>query len=308
MRSMRQHEDIKKFRRFYNDHLYRRLVKFEKKRQQLLFMMGVGIVLLLLFSIFILQQGVFALSIFLLVPWFLLVRFYLYRSEIFRAGYKPIVMKGLLEFMEGNLTYYHQEYISKDTFQRSRIFPYKADSYRGEDYIMGKIGEIFFELCELEIRHSSKVRKRLDRWFSGIFFHANFSTNFEGRIVMIPRSDWQKFIATIKDYVRHGGYELLDTGNVDFDEEFIVYLDRNVNYKDILTPELLAAILQYRQRSRKKVYASFYNSHFYMAIDEPDNLLKASLLRSNNSFERLANYYRELRLFTQIVRDFDVMH
>lgn len=305
---MRQEESIGKFRRFYNDHLYRRLVVFEKKRKQLLFFMSLGAVLLLLFTVFILQLGMFALSVFLFVPWFLLVRFYRHRSDIFRAGYKPIVMKGLLEFMEGNLTYYHKEYISKDTFQRSRIFPYKADDYKGEDYIMGKIGEIFFELCELDIRHSSSLRKRLDRWFSGIFFHANFNTKFEGRIVMIPRSDWQNFIATMKDYVRHGGYELMDTGNEDFDEEFIVYLDRDVNYKDILTPELLAAILQYRVRSQKKVYASFYNSHFYMAIDEPDNLLQASLLHSNNSFERIANYYRELRLFTQIVRDFDVMH
>ena len=305
---MRQEEDIGKFRRFYNDHLYRRLVAFERKRVQLLLLMSLGVILLLLFTVFILQLDMFALSVFLLVPWFLLARFYRYRSAIFKAGYKPIVIQGLLEFMEGNLTYYHQEYISKDTFQRSRIFPYKADSYRGEDYIMGKIGEIFFELCELEIRHSSKVRKQMDKWFAGIFFHANFNTQFQGRIVMIPRDDWQKFIATMKDYVRHGGYELQDTGNATFDEAFIVYLDRDINYKDILTPELLEAILEYTQKSGKKVYASFYNSHFYMAINEPDNLLYASLIHSNNSFERIASYYRELRLFTQIVRDFDVMH
>lgn len=305
---MRQEEDIGKFRRFYNDHLYRRLVIFEKKRIKLLFSMTIGGVLLLLLTVFILRLEMFALSIFLVVPWFLLVHFYRHQSEIFRAEYKPIVMKGLLEFIEGNLTYYHQEYISKDTFERSRIFPYKADDYQGEDYIMGKIGEIFFELCELEIRHNSKVRKRLDCWFSGIFFHANFNTKFEGRIVMIPRNDWQKFIATMKDYVRHGGYELMNTGNKDFDEAFIVYLDRNIHYKEILTPELLAAILQYRVKTDKKVYASFFNSHFYMAIDEPDNLLNASLLYSNNSFERIVNYYRELRLFTQIVRDFDRMH
>lgn len=305
---MRQEEDIGKFRRFYNDHLYRRLVVFEKKRVQLLLLMSLGVILLLLFTVFILQLNMFALSVFLLVPWFLLVRFYRYRSAIFKAGYKPIVIQGLLEFMEGNLTYYHQEYISKDTFQRSRIFPYKTESYKGEDYIMGKIGEIFFELCELEIRHSSKVRKKLDKWFAGIFFHANFNTQFEGRIVMIPREEKQKFITTMKDYVRHGGYELMDTGNAAFDEAFIVYLDRNINYKDILTPELLEAILNYTKKSGKKVYASFYNSHFYMAINEPDNLLSASLLHSNNSFERIVSYYRELRLFTQIVRDFDVMH
>ena len=301
-------EDIGRFRRFYNDRLHRQLLGFEKQRQRLLLLMGLGVLLLGIFSIWIWSLGLFALAIFLLVPWLLLGRFFQYRAAIFRSGYKPIVMSGLLEYMEGDLTYYPREYISQDTFERSHIFPNTIQRYEGEDYIMGKIGEIFFELCELAIYHKNPIRGQVERWFGGIFFHANFNTAFQGRIVMLPRNRRQDFLATIKYYTRYGGYELTKTGDARFDEEFLVYLDRDAPYKDILTPELIGAINRYHLNSGKEVYASFYNSHFYMAIDEPQNLLQASVWHSNLSFERIVAYYRELLLFTQIVRDFDVMH
>lgn len=301
-------EDIGKFRRFYNDHLHRQLLGFEKQRIRLLLLLGLGVLLLIVFSIWILSFDLFALSVFLVVPWFLLFRFFRYRAAIFRSGYKPIVMNGLLKYMDNELTYYPREYISKDTFERSHIFPNTIRKYKGEDYIMGKIGEIFFELCELEIFHVNPVRARMERWFGGIFFHANFNTAFNGRIVMLPRNRRQDFLATIKYYTRYGGYELTQTGDQRFDEAFLVYLDRDAPYKDILTPELIGAINRYHLNSGKQVYASFYNSHFYMAIDEPQNLLQASVWHSNLSFERIVAYYQELLLFTQIVRDFDVMH
>ena len=173
---------------------------------------------------------------------------------------------------------------------------------------MGKIGEIFFEMCELELYHTSKIKGKLEKWFEGIFFHANFNTNFKGRIVMIPRDDWQLFIPVMKEYTKYGGYELTDTGHPEFDKEFLVYLDRDVNYKEILTPELIEVVNQYHLRSGKKVYASFYNSHFYMAINEPQNLLEASVWHSNLNFELIAAYYQELTMFTGIVKDFDITH
>jgi hypothetical protein len=301
-------EDIGKFRRFYNDQMHGKLMVFERQRKQLLALMFLGALLMLLLTIFVLNLGMFALSIFLFVPWVLLFRFYQHRAEIFKAGFKPIVVSSLLEFMDSSLTYYHRDFISKDTFLRSRIFTINPELYDGEDYIMGKIGEIFFEMCELKAHYTDRVKGTLETLFEGIFFHANFNTHFEGRIVMIPRDEWQRFIPVMKDYTKYGGYELKNTGNAVFDKEFIVYLDREVHYKEILTPELITAINQYHINSGKKVYASFYNSHFYMAIKEPKNLLEASVWHSNLNFELIVSYYIELTLFTKIVKDFDITH
>lgn len=300
--------EVGKFRRYYNDHMHRALIGFERKRKQLLFFMFVGCVVMLVASVFVLTLDLFVLSVVIIIPWLLLLRLYQYQANQFTAGFKPIVVQSILEYMDVNLTYYHKDFISKDTFVRSGIFPQTPELYYGEDYIMGKIGEIFFEMCELQLYHTSHLKGKLEEWFSGIFFHANFNTPFKGRIIMVPRVDWQLFIPVMKNFTKYGGYELKDTGNEVFDREFLVYIDREVHYKDILTPELIQAINEYHLKSGKKVYASFYNSHFYMAIDQPENLLEASVWHANLNFELIAAYYKELLFFTEMVRDFDITH
>lgn len=301
-------EETKKFRRYYNDHMHSKLMVFEKKRRRLLFFMFIGVLLLLGTSVFILTLDMFALSVFIFVPWFLLFRYYQHQAKIFESGFKPIVVSSLLGYMDSNLTYYDKEYISQDTFLRSGIFSSKPDLYYGEDYIMGKIGEIFFEMCELDLYYTSDIKSKVENKFKGIFFHANFSTSFDGRIVMIPREDWQQFIPVMKGFTKYGGHELTNTGHEAFDRDFLVYIDRDIHYRDMLTPELIDTIYNYKTSSGKKIYASFYNSHFYMAIHEPKNLLEASVWHSNLNFELIEAYYRELSMFTQIVREFDILH
>lgn len=301
-------QDTGKFRRYYNDHIHTKLLVFEQQRKRLLFFMFIGVLLMFVATALVLTFNMFALSIFVFIPWGLLFRYYRQQAAVFTDGFKPLVVSSLLQFMDNKLTYYHKEYISKDTFLRSGIFPINPELYYGEDYIMGKIGETFFEMSELQIYNTSEVKAKLEKWFQGIFFHANFNTNFKGRIVLIPRREWQRFIPVMKEFTKYGGYELTDTGYPEFDEAFLIYIDRGINYKDILTPELIATVYDYYVRSGKKVYASFYNSHFYMAINEYQNLLEASVLHSNLNFELIAAFYQELSMFTKIVSDFDITH
>jgi hypothetical protein len=119
---------------------------------------------------------------------------------------------------------------------------------------------------------------------------------------------WQRFIKTMKNITRYGGYEITKTGNKVFDEEFLVYADANVNYKEVLTPSLLETINNYHLNSKKDVYASFVDSHFYIAIAEPYHLLDAHVFTTNVNFELLVAYYEELYVFTNLVEEFDIMH
>lgn len=289
--------------------MHAKLLVFEQERKRLLFFMFIGAVLLFIATALVLTFNMFALSVFVFIPWGLLFHYYRLLSIAFTDRFKPLVVRSLLEFMDNKLTYYHKEFISKDTFLRSRIFPVNPELYYGEDYIMGKVGETFFEMSELELYNVSEVKAKLEKWFQGIFFHANFNTNFKGRIVLIPRQEWQRFIPVMKDFTKYGGYELVNAGGgAEFDEAFLIYVDRDIHYKDILTAELMATIYGYYISSGKKVYASFYNSHFYMAINEHRNLLEASVLHSNLDFELITAFYKELLMFTELVQDFDIRH
>lgn len=297
---------LAEFRRFYNDVLHAKLVEFESKRYRLVFaVLGLAAVLITV-SILVISLGVFALSFFLLIPWYGWLSYYRRRVHQFREDFKPTIVNEILKFIDPSLRYYHKEYISRDTFLRAGIFPVNPDYYKGEDYIMGKIGDVFFELCELHIMHPSALRGKMVNWFEGIFFHANFHNNFKGHIVMIPRPEWQSYIPVIKGFTKYGGGEIKGLGNAEFQREFAVYGQKDVHYKELLTPQLLETITNYHHDSGKKVYVAFKDSHFFIAIAEPYELLEAHVFISNLDFKTMGMFYEELLLFTRIVEDFDV--
>lgn len=299
-------QDLQAFRRYYNDHLHTELLNFERQRKRLVWLIvGLGGAFVAL-SVFVISLGVVALSVFLLIPLYILVTFLRGKIHDFKNTFKPAVINSILKFIDPTLRYYHGDWIPRDTFLRSGIFPFNPEIYKGEDYIMGKIGEVFFELCELEIYHTSTIKGKLIKWFEGIFFHANFHNNAKGKIVLVPRSEWQSFIKTIKGFTKYGGYEVKGLGTPEFQKEFIIYAEKDAHYRELLTPELLATIANYRIHSNKQVYVSFVDTHFYIAIAEPYELLEAHIFFSNLDFDLIAMFYEELYLFTRIVEDFDI--
>ncbi len=297
---------MENFRRYYNDHLHGRLVQYERKRYRLLMVVLSLAALLAVISVLVVSLGVFVLSFFLLIPWYAWLVYYRRRVKEFREDFKPAIVSEILEFIDPTLRYYPHDGIPKDTFLRAGIFPIDPSYYVGEDYIMGNIGDVFFELCELHVKHPSVLRGKMVKWFEGIFFHANFHNNFQGHIVMIPRAEWQSFIPMIKGFTKYGGGELKGLGDASFQEEFAVYAQKGAQYRDLLTPALLRTINDYHLQSQKKVYVAFVDTHFFIAIDEPYELLEAHIFVSNLDFQTMAHFYEELLLFTRIVEDFNV--
>lgn len=301
-------QDIKGFRRYYNDHLHGELVAFERKRRWVAFLVVLVVGSLVITTITTLAVGIMALTFFLVVPWWVGLQFLRGRIKHFKSLYKPLVVRSILRFIDPRMKYYHDAYIPQDTFDRSNIFRFETQIYTGEDYIMGKIGEVFFEMSELEVHGWVGAQAKMKLLFEGIFFHANFNTPFKGRIVIVPRPEWQLFIKVIKDFAKYGGGELKGIGDESFQKEFMVYIDQGVQYKEVLTPTLLQTINNYHLQSGKKVYASIIDSHFFIAIHEPHELLEAHVLTSNINFELFHAFYEELYLFTRLVEDFDIGH
>ena len=88
----------------------------------------------------------------------------------------------------------------------SNIFRIRPASYAGEDHISGKIGELDFEMSELEVKEMSKVRNRLNYVFRGVFLlHAKFAKPRRGAIMILPRAFNQYLTRTMKDFNLKGG-------------------------------------------------------------------------------------------------------
>jgi Protein of unknown function (DUF3137) len=299
-------QDLKAFRIYYNDYLHRELIKLEKRRKRLVFGIIFFAMLLVGSAIFIISLNVAAMTFFMLIPLYIYLNIVRARIYDFKHTFKPMVVNAILKFIDPNLNYFNKEFIPKDTFVRSGIFPIDPQIYKGEDYIMGKIGEVAFELCELEIYHPSVLKGKLIDWFKGIFFHANFRNTFLGRIVILPRTEWQTYLNIIKKYTKYGGGEIKGLLNAEFQKEFAVYAQKGVRYQDVLSKTLLQTILDYKVQHNKKIYVAFRDSHFYIAINEPYELLEASIFFPNLDFKLLCMFYEELYLFTRLVEDFDI--
>jgi hypothetical protein len=84
-----------------------------------------------------------------------------------------------------------------------------------------------------------------------------------------------------------------------------VYTDASFPHRAMLTTEIQQLLLKYYYSAHQKVYASFVNAHFYVAVNEARNLLEASIFRSNAKFDRILEYYQELEKFTQLAHDFN---
>jgi hypothetical protein len=301
-------QDLPAFRRYYNDHMHSKLRSFERIRWILLLKIVVAFITLIAISFFVLQAKLSAFILFLPIPYWAFYDYVKREIKQFKKKYKPIIVQGILDFINPDYCYYHDQFIAFDTFNRSGIFPVEPAIYKGEDYIMGKIGEVDFEMCELHLEHPSYVRSRLQKLFDGLFFHSKFSYSAKGRIIIIPRKRRQRFIGTLKNITRYGGYEVKGTGNSTFDSRFLVFAEPTVKFDEILTPEILESLNSYYIVSKKDVFASFVDDHFYLAVSEPYQLLDANIFRTNISFEIIQASYRELQVFMRIVEDFDNSH
>jgi hypothetical protein len=71
---------------------------------------------------------------------------------------------------------------------------------------------------------------------------------------------------------------------------------------------MIDAFNDYRRETGKKLHIAFADDHFYAAIDEPYNLLEPNLWTSNARFELMVEFYRDLRLLTRLVEEFELFH
>ena len=302
------------FQQYYNQTIYPELNRMEQKRVRLYrllagsILLGVGVVA------FGLWLNVLAISLTLVA----LLSFYLvwliYRFRKFKREFKPKVVSLILDFIDdginyGTLQYFPDRKIPIKEFHNSNIFGANPAVYEGEDYIKGRIGEIPFELCELNVREQSPVRNRLNYVFQGIFLKATINRSFKGTVLVLPRAFRQYLMRSIKDYSLKGGRPMdMAIRNKHFREVFMTFSNFKTRIPEALTEDIQRSVLAYYEATGKEIYLSFKNNTIYLAITDHHDILEPSYFHSNVSFELVREFYNDLELIFHIVMDFDRSH
>ena len=308
---------LEQFRIYYNHTIHPELLRMERRRLRLLWLLLISSIILLGVMLLEFYLDILALTLFLAVPIGAYFFYLLYRVQEFRQAFKPNVMNLVLDFIDDGmnfdpshpLEYHPKRKIDKARFLKSKIFATQAPYYEGEDFINGRIGEMDFELCELTVKEFSPVRNRLNDVFSGVFLHATFQEETRGRIIIWPRRFRQHLIRSIKKFTWEGGANVdHEVNNETFREAFLTYATEDTHVEGILSGPMQDAIVSYRQQTGKEIYMSFINKEIYAAVTEEKDILEPYLFRSNLSFELIREFFEDINLLLRIAEDFDQTH
>jgi hypothetical protein len=307
-------DPLAQFRIYYNHTIYPELRRLERLRLRLLGLLVASGFILVGIIIFELFLNIWIVTLILTIPTALFVLYLGYRIRRFVLTFKPQVMRLILEFLEGmpnitELAYEAKGGIDKSEFMESQLFVSPAPIYEKEDFIYGKVGEMSFRLCELNVRELSKVRNRTNYVFKGVFMHATFTEETEGRILVWPREFKQYLSRSIRNFTFQGGinvdHEIL---NPEFRELFMTYALPDTHVISILSEPMQEAVVDYYQTTGKEIYMSFMDEEIYIAVTEPKDILEPYILQPNTSFELVREFFEDIDLLLHIVEDFDQTH
>lgn len=303
------------FRIFYNHSIYPELLRMESSRKRLLTLLALSATLLIVLLILDIYINIFLLTLLLTLPVGVYIFYLGSRIRNFVLTFKPRIVGLILHFMNEQLvnyrglTYDSKKFIEKPRFLNSGIFSTKAEFYKGEDYITGKIGEMDFELCELDVREVSPVSNKLQTIFKGVFLHAIFNEETEGKIILWPRKKRQFLTRAIKnftwEYAHNVDHEIL---NDSFREKFIAYATEDTHVISILSDPMQEAIVHFIEKNKKDVYISFMDKQIYAGISSDKDILEPRIFRSNLSFSLVKEFYDDIEMALRIVQDFDQTH
>ena len=301
---------IEQFRIYYNQTIHPELLRLERRRKRLLFFFVMAVMMLGAAFFIQIYLKVLVVSLILFIPIGVYLTYLVYRIQRFRATFKPHVVNLILDFIDdglnfGTLKYDSKRFIDKNRFKASLIFGTDAPFYQGEDFISGKIGELDFEMCELNVKEFSKVRNRLNYVFKGVFLHTTFNQSWRGKIIVLPREFKQYLSRSIRKFNELGGREYPGDLEEAFEESFMTFATDEANVATLLSTDMQNAIVNYRFETGKEVYVSFIENEIYIGITEPKDILEPYIFKSNISFELVREFFEDIHMMINIIEYFD---
>ncbi|MFH2044888.1 MAG: DUF3137 domain-containing protein [Pseudomonadota bacterium] len=295
-------------------------IKIKKKLNPLI---AIGVVVTVI-SLWLI--GHFSLSIyFMIIPIsicaVLLMGWYFSFYREFLSNYKKQVIQKIVVFVDPGLSYDKDKYVPKSFFLESQIFQARADSYGGDDFVFGKIGETDIQFSELNVKHIEKTgppktgsqsnRKRETRTypvFKGLFFVADFNKNFTHKTIVLPDKA-EKLFGRMGQKLQSMNItrgELIKLEDPEFEKMFVVYGDDQIESRYVLSTSLMKRIVDFQNKTNKEIYFSFVASKLFVAISYEKTLFEPSIFSSLIVFSKIEEYFEDLQIAINIVEDLNL--
>lgn len=301
------------FKEFYDAKLLPDLKILDKERKQVdRRVLLVGLIAVILIVIIGRFRGSATFYFQILIGVFALIVISL-TSKKYRLNFKNKIVLKIAVFVDENLAYSPEGFVSREEFSNSAIFQKYCNSFTGEDHFKGKIGKTAIEFSEVVGRHKttsgtgSKRKEQYTTIFKGVFFVADFNKKFSGYTLVLPdiaEKMFGKLGQNLQAFSSRG--DLIKLEDPEFEKEFCVYASDQVEARYILSPSLMQRIVEFKRKWNTKVYLSFRDSKVYIAIKMDKNLFETRLFKSIVDYNFIEANIRFLILLTGIVEDLNL--
>jgi len=231
-------------------------------------------------------------------------------SRDYRMEFKILIIDKIVHFVDENLKYNRTGFIHKSVFMASEIFKTKPNRYKGDDLVQGRIGATEIEFSEVEAKHKSGSGKNRSEHvvFKGLFFIGDFHKHFTCRAVVLPDTA-QKLFGRLGRKLQSMNFtrdDLIKLEDPEFEKHFVVYSNDQVEARYILSTSLMRRIVEFKEKSDRKIHLSFIGSKMFVAISYNKDLFEPRLFRTVLDFEPIREYFEDLQLAIGIVDDLNL--
>lgn len=315
-------KSIVEFKHFYLGTLTTVLGSLEAERKAAIGMVG-GIILSLLATVLPIilfnkylpethESGLFLLGG---IPGFVFTIIYTIRySNIYsslKKKFKHEVIGSIVRFLDDGLNYEPKSHIDKTTFHSSKIFLQSIARYRGDDLVYGKTGLTTIQFSEIHAEsrtQDSKGRSSYHTIFKGIFFVSDFHKSFQSETIVLPDTAEKIFGWLGKTFQKMNFTrpQLVNLEDPEFEKEFVVYGTDQVESRYILSTSLASRILDFKEKTGKKVSISFIGNNMFLALPYSKPLFEFGLFTSFFNEEKIFKYFHDLQLLIGIVDELNL--
>lgn len=238
-------------------------------------------------SILIVTVGIIGIILFLLFC----VNFTGRKNEIYEDFIIPYVFKQKIK----NVECVKKDSSVEDEITNSKIFS-EYDKAKCSNYFKIQYGKYAIQFCKVitskleMIESDGVVDKNLEQKFKGVFAYVKLPNKFENEFRVIKN---EKSIQELYS-INASNTQQVKMSNLEFDLKYDVYSMDQVSIRKILSPGVMARILDMNKKINNTINFSIYNNVLYMSIEYDKFLDFKSEYKNEYVNEEIANNNMDL--------------
>ena len=190
----------------------------------------------------------------------------------YRSDYKETIFPAAIRLLNPTFEYRPSWGIPQQRFLDSRLFLHPLERYSSDEYVQGSQGATAFALANVRsdyrVPRTVETGKDCRPLFHGLCFIADFNKHFAAPVLVLAKDGEPLGLMTsLLDKWGCKRGKIVHLEDPEFEREFTVHAEDEVEVRYLLTPGLMQRILELKRTWGRRVFLSFLQENLYVALE-----------------------------------------